>query len=72
MKKGADINLQDERGNTALMAAVKTGDIDIVKFLLHAKANVNLRTKHGNTALKITRKIGYTKIVELLKKAGAK
>lgn len=34
IEAGADINIQDEDGSTALMCAVEHGHMDIVKYLL--------------------------------------
>lgn len=34
LDSGADINIQDDDGSTALMCAAEHGHIDIVKFLL--------------------------------------
>ncbi|MDI9409016.1 MAG: ankyrin repeat domain-containing protein [Candidatus Pacebacteria bacterium] len=47
----ADVNIQDEDGNTALMMAARNGKSEIVKLLIEFNANVNLRNKYGQTAL---------------------
>lgn len=51
IKKGADVNAKNKRGETALMWAAH--DLQKTKLLLASGANVNDTTKKGNTALLI-------------------
>ena len=56
IKKGININLQDEAGETALMTAsqysnVSSSSIETVKLLLDYGADFNLQNKFGQTAL---------------------
>jgi ankyrin repeat protein len=51
LKSGGDVNAQDEKGRTALMAACETGRTNIVKMLLASGANPNLQNNDGDTAL---------------------
>lgn len=53
LDRGTNPHLQDERGQTALMIASKTHQIDIVKLLLKhgAAQSINKQSKEGNTAL---------------------
>lgn len=47
-----DINIQDEQGNTALMRAVETQNLNLVQLLLKIKdINVNVINNHGDSAL---------------------
>ena len=46
---GADVNVVDGRGRTALHAAAAMGADDIVQFLASKGANVNAKDKGGNT-----------------------
>ncbi|XP_072883473.1 ankyrin repeat domain-containing protein 22 isoform X2 [Hemitrygon akajei] len=47
-----DVNQQDARyGDTALIAACRTGRVEIVQYLLRKEANVNLRNKKERTCL---------------------
>ena len=48
---GADVNLQDKNGITALIWANVLGHLDVVKILIEAKANVDHQDKYGRTAL---------------------
>jgi ankyrin repeat protein len=86
LDKGADINAQDNRGDTALMRAVTNAtsgdetanDLKAVTLLLARGANVNLRDKNGFTALSGSELPGgesnpnYRAVRRMLKKAGAK
>ena len=45
------INLRDKFGNTPLMTAVETGNVQITEMLIKQGADVNLPNKKGNTAL---------------------
>ncbi|XP_059803450.1 ankyrin repeat domain-containing protein 22 isoform X1 [Hypanus sabinus] len=47
-----DVNQQDAHyGDTALIAACRTGRVEIVQYLLRKEANVNLRNKKKRTCL---------------------
>ncbi|MDR1740972.1 MAG: ankyrin repeat domain-containing protein [Synergistaceae bacterium] len=73
MKAGADVNLKDAHGATALMyAAYYSGDPDVISALLNAGADVNAQDENGLTALMnaAIRDMGHEAIVRLLK-AGA-
>lgn len=47
---GADSNIQDEDGYTALMHAAEYGYKEIIQLLLAAGANVNAKNNKGETA----------------------
>ena len=71
IKNGADVNLQDEDGNTALMWAVSSAYTEAVKALIAANADVNLQNIYGETALMWAASKGDTEIVKVLIAAGA-
>ncbi|MBL6621769.1 MAG: ankyrin repeat domain-containing protein [Rickettsiales bacterium] len=48
---GADVNVQNEDGNTALHLAVYKENKEIIKILIDYGANVNAQNKDGDTAL---------------------
>jgi ankyrin repeat protein len=61
------IDAVDEEGKTALMFAVETGQIHLVKYLLDAGANVDVIDKNGLTALRMAKANYSEDIVELLR-----
>jgi ankyrin repeat protein len=52
LEAGGDVNVVNDKGRTALMAASGAGNIDIVRMLLSRGANPNIADKEGDTALK--------------------
>lgn len=48
---GADVNLKNFRGATALMGAAAAGPASVVKYLIEKGADVNARDEDGTTAL---------------------
>jgi ankyrin repeat protein len=53
--RGANVNAQDEHGNTALMLAVENNLLDVVELLIEQNANIFLNNKHGLTAIDIAK-----------------
>ncbi len=51
IEAGADVNLQDEAGFTALMYAAYFNYYEVVKAILDAKPDVNMQDNYGRTAL---------------------
>jgi len=66
------LNVKDQKGQTALMAAAYRGHTDCMKVLLDKGANVNIIDKAGKTALMYAREKNHTEIIEVLKQYGAK
>jgi hypothetical protein len=64
LQKGVDPNLQDSSGNTALMGAVRKGDVRIVKILLGNGAFVDIKNNRGLSVLDMTKNL---QIIALLK-----
>jgi len=54
LQKGANIEFQNEEGNTALCFACIKGNLTIVNFLINKGANINHRNKTGKTPLMLT------------------
>lgn len=55
LKKGADINAKDEKGNTALIYAAQSGDEKLIRKLLDKGADINVRNKKKQTALDLAK-----------------
>ena len=69
--KGADINLVNRYGSTALIIASIYGNIKIVKLLLENKADINVVNLYHNTALKNAVISGHKEITTMLVDNGA-
>jgi ankyrin repeat protein len=69
---GADVNVPDARGLTALMLAVATDkqQPEVVRLLLAKGAQVNATSLQGETALDWARKIGAPQVIAMLQRAG--
>jgi ankyrin repeat protein len=71
IQRGADVNLQDRRGRSPLIAAVLMNRIDSAGLLLAAGADVNRQDRHGATALFYAADAGFFKLAKLLLERGA-
>ena len=71
LEAGADPNIPDEGGDTALHKAAATGDIAVVKLLLDAQADINALTVWRYTPLTIAIFNEAEEVVALLLEAGA-
>lgn len=69
----ADPNLRDLNGNTALIKACSTGQIQIVRKLvaLHSEAELNYKNKYGECALLVCSRSGNLESIETLLKCKA-
>jgi ankyrin repeat protein len=63
--RGANVNLQNAKGQTALIVA--GSNTDAVKALIEVGADLNLRDNHDNTAMML----GTWAVQQLLRRAGA-
>lgn len=71
LSKGADANLKDASGKTALMKAVINDTPAVSKLLKHG-ADVSIVDRDGNVALNYAAEVGNTEHVRLLVKEGKK
>ena len=82
LDRGADINSQNDSGDTALIIKSKHGKVDMAEFLLDCGADPNIKNIKGDTALMSAARYSnsilvlaevadYTKVVELLLLHGA-
>lgn len=67
IRRGADVNYQDESGTTALMNAAKKGYTDLIVELLNQGANPNIQNNDNFTALFYSIfGENYSSVIELL------
>ena len=66
-----DINVRDQHGRTPLHATAGNGYLDIVDYLLRARANANIPANDGSTPLHVAAENGHVGIVDSLLRAGA-
>ena len=72
LDNGAEINGQNDAGNTALHFASAGGHLDTVKLLLDEGADANLANDQKVTSLDLARQNGHDACVEVLLAKGAK
>ena len=72
IKAGADINVQSEYTDTALMIAIRLSHVKIAEELIKAGTNVNIYNKIGNTALIEATRGNNLLLIKKLINAGAK
>ena len=68
---GAQPDLADGTGRTALMVAAEHGDTTSARILLAAGAAVNVRSRLGATPMSLALHEGHTAVADLLRQAGA-
>lgn len=66
---GADINIQNKRGDTPLHLSSYRGYIEIVTLLQQVHANLDIKNEKGRTAAEEAQGNGHPNIANLLKKA---
>jgi len=71
VKAGADANLAEPDGTTALHWAVQSGNLEMVDLLLRSGARVGVANRYGITPLTVACTAGNAAIVERLLAAGA-
>ena len=71
LERGAQINIQDVNGTSALMLSCFTGKKEVASILLEHGADVNLQNTFRMTALIMGVYNGHMEIVELLMRYGA-
>ncbi|MGB8690219.1 MAG: ankyrin repeat domain-containing protein, partial [Microcoleus sp.] len=72
VENGADVNVRDDSGATALMWAAHRGCAGAVKILIDAVADINHKNLGNYTALMLAEFNGYKEVVKLLKSAGSR
>jgi len=69
VENGANVNLKDNDGNTALMLNID--DIDTFKYLVENKADLNIKNNKGQTALILAAENEKTDVMAFLIERGA-
>jgi hypothetical protein len=69
VRAGADLNVLDAGGKTALMGAAENGHINVVAALLELGAERHLENANGETALAMARREAWPDVLELLERA---
>lgn len=68
LELGANVNAQDENGNTPLISAAWRGHVNVVKILLKAGADINLENQEGYNARAAALHSGSAEVVVILQK----
>ena len=72
IRQGADINVRDKKGKTALIHASEAGRADIVRQLIdRTQADPNIQDNKGRTALIHATKQGHKDVSSILLDSGA-
>eukprot|EP01043_Picozoa_sp_COSAG02_P062455 COSAG02_NODE_8622_length_2502_cov_3.196837_3_plen_191_part_00 len=66
LEDGADVNLANWYGRSALMAAAQSGDAQVTRLLVEARAHVNVQNKTGWTCLMYASCNGHGELVSYL------
>ncbi len=68
---GANLEVKDAQGDTALIIAIRHGNHRLARHLVAEGADVNVRDAKGKTAIQIAKQTGLRDIAQLLKRQGA-
>ena len=68
---GGNVNAKNEKGQTALMWAAKSGNIETVKYLVSNGADIKAKTENGKAALMWAARSGNIETVKYLVSQGA-
>ena len=71
IKKGVDPNIENKDGNTALINAVRSSNVEIAKFLQGYTKNINHKNKEGMSALVYAFRNGDIELSDFLLENGS-
>ena len=66
IERGANVNIQNIQGWTALMDAAEAGNVRVVKALLAAGARTQARHHNGSTAMDFARAGNHQEVIRVL------
>ena len=66
VKAGAELDVQDNEGDTPLLLACRHADEKAVRYLVKAGADISLRNNKGESALDLAAGRGYSDALELM------
>lgn len=66
LDKRPDVNVEDEKGQTAMHHAASRGRLEIVQLLLDSRADTSIRDNNGSTALECATREGHQEVVQAL------
>ena len=72
LKKGADVNSRNSKGETALLNKARSGRGKIVELLLKNGADPNIPDQTGNSPLHYSARANYPDVMDLLIRYGAR
>lgn len=70
-RHGANLEIQDDAGNTPLLLAVANNNHRLAQHLVEQGANVNAQRKDGLTVLQVAQQTASSEIQQLLQRQGA-
>lgn len=70
VKLGAELDVQDNEGNTPLLAVLKRGSEKNARYLIKSGADISLQNNRGDTAMSLAAERGFSDVLELLMENG--
>ncbi|MNW13670.1 Ankyrin repeat protein [compost metagenome] len=67
LEAGAEVNVKQQAGFTALHAAAQTGNIELIILLLEYSADLNVRMEGGKLPADLAEEKGFSEIAAILK-----
>ena len=71
LKKGADVNVKNNKGSTALMLMAGKGNLEFCQYLVDIGADLEVKNNWKSTALMFAAYSGHLNVVKYLAQSGA-